>query len=1116
MASLEGATYHCDVAGSSSTEGGRSTAIVLFTDLVGSTQLRSRLGEEAAEEVRRRHDRLVTDAIEANRGRLVKNLGDGVMAAFTGASDAVGTAVRIQQVVDRHNRSHPSPAVPDVRIGMSAGDVTFQEGDCFGTPVIEAARLCAAARGGQILVSEVVRLLAGSGGGVEFTQVGALELKGLPAPLPACAVGWRPLAVSSVPLPNLLTDIGRIFVGRETQVERLEQLWNEAAAGELRVAFLAGEPGVGKTRLAAELATAVYEQGGMVLAGRCDEDLGVPYQPFVEALRQFVDHTPMAEPSSHLGRFGGELVRLVPELADRARGLPPPLRSDPETERYRLFDAVAAWLAAVGAEEPLLLVLDDLQWAAKPTLLLLRHVARAPNSKRFLVLGTYRDTELGHDHPLVQILADLGRQPGVERFSLRGLDPAGVATFMERAAGHELEKEDLALARAIHEETEGNPFFVREVFRHLDETGAIQRREGGWTTRLPVEEIGIPEGVREVVVRRLSRLSEEANQALRVAAVVGTEFEFPVIQAVGGFEEEALLSALEEATDTRLVIEGSAAARYRFAHALVRDTLYNELSGTRRAAVHRRVGEAIETIHGGLDDHLPALAHHFARGSVTTAGTKKAVTYASRAGDRALAQLAYDEAVGYYHQGLDLLERAGPAVDDFRRQELLISLGDAQRRAGDPAHRQTLLAAAHLARGRGDSGALARSALANVRGYFQASAGSVDEERVAVLEAALEAVGVSEPATRARLLASLALEVVERGDRSRCARLSDEALELARRLDDPGALAAVLTARYFTISGPDTLTQRTADTVELLAAADRLGDPVTICLAFALRARLAVEGGDGAEAEACLAQAERLAVDLGQPQLRWFATLHRAGLELLSGRVDQAEGLNREQLRLGKAADAPEAVVVFAANQLLLGLERGDLANVEEAVHQATVRLPGLRLGAAMRPLLYCALDRHGEARELLTAAAEQASTWQPQNHMWVWALALYAAACARLGHTPAARALHDLLAPYPEQVVVGWGVALGSVSYSVGLLATTLGRFEEAEARFATAATTHARLGAPIWLARTRLEWARMLLARGQSGDAERARELLCQALATARELGLADVERRAADLLA
>ncbi|HEY0397760.1 MAG TPA: adenylate/guanylate cyclase domain-containing protein, partial [Acidimicrobiia bacterium] len=259
---------------------GRSTATVLFTDLVGSTELRSQLGEDAAEQLRHRHDSLVVGAVGASRGNVVKNLGDGIMATFVGASDAVGAAVAIQQAIGRHNRSS-DPALR-VRIGISAGDVVFEGDDCFGTPVIEAARLCGVARGGQILASEMVRWLARSGGG-EFAPMGSLELKGLSEPVPTVEVGWEPLPQSSVPRPGFLTDMGWIFVGRAGELDRLGQLWKEAMAGELRVALLAGEPGVGKTRLAAELAGRVHDEGATVLAGRCDEDLGVPYQPFVEA-----------------------------------------------------------------------------------------------------------------------------------------------------------------------------------------------------------------------------------------------------------------------------------------------------------------------------------------------------------------------------------------------------------------------------------------------------------------------------------------------------------------------------------------------------------------------------------------------------------------------------------------------------------------------------------------------------------------------------------------------------------------------------------------------------------------------------------------------------------------
>ncbi len=377
---------------------------MLFTDLVGSTDLLSRLGEAAFDEVRRGHFATLREALVRHGGEEVKTLGDGVLAVFGAAADAVACAVAIQQAVDRQSRR--GPAGLEVRVGLALGDVSFEEDDVFGTPVVEAARLVAAARSGQILATSVVAVVAGGRSDAAFTDLGPVELKGLPQPVPVCQVTWDPLPLSPLPLPNLLTDVGRIFVGRDGEVDRLGQLWKEATAGERRVALLAGEPGVGKTRLAAELAVRVHEDGAPVLAGRCDEDLGVPYQPFLEALRHYIAHTPTGELRQGLGRHGGELVRLVPELAERLPDLPAALRSDPETERYRLFDAVAVWLASASAQAPLLLVLDDLQWAAKPTLLLLRHVVRSPETARLLVIGTYRDTELDHDHPLLEILAD--------------------------------------------------------------------------------------------------------------------------------------------------------------------------------------------------------------------------------------------------------------------------------------------------------------------------------------------------------------------------------------------------------------------------------------------------------------------------------------------------------------------------------------------------------------------------------------------------------------------------------------------------------------------------------------------------------------------------------------
>jgi class 3 adenylate cyclase len=1085
------------------------TVTVLFTDLVGSTELMSRLGAEAFDRLRQAHFAALRQAIDRHGGEEVKNTGDGLMVVFGSVADAIRAAVAMQQATDRQARSGPAPV--GIRIGLSVGDVTFEDGDVFGPPVVEAARLVAVADPGKILTTGIARALAGGRTDIEFVDLGLVDLKGLSDRLPVCEVLWQPTG-PSIPMPALRTDIGRVFVGRDGEVERLRQLWKEAVAGELRVALLAGEPGVGKTRLSAEVAAAAHSEGGLVLAGRCDEDLGVPYQPFVEALHHFVDHTPPDDLLGGLGRYGGELVRLVPDLAGRVPELQAPLRSDPETERYRLFDAVAAWLAAASADQPLLVVLDDLQWAAKPTLLLLRHVVRSPDATRLLVLGTYRDTELGHDHPLVELLADLRRQTGVERLSLSGWDQAAVATFMSQVAGHEMDDEGLALARAIHTETEGNPFFVRELLRHLTETGAIEQRDGRWGASLPIEEVGIPEGVREVVGRRLARLSGEANRALRVAAVVGTEFELPVVQAAGNLDEEDLLSALDQATEARLVMEAHG-PRYRFAHALVRDTLYSELSAPRRVAAHRKVAEAIEALHAGaLDDHLPALAHHWARASAPAAETSKAVDYATRAGDRALAQLAHDEAAAYYGQALELLGVAPGPPDEARRLELLISLGEAQRRAGDRVYGATLLAAAHLAQQQGDAEALVRAALANSRGT-PGMVGTVDADRVTVLQAALDAIGKDDSHARARLLATLGLELVWGADLDRRTRYSDEALAIARRLGDPAPLAHVLICRFYTTAAPGTVSARLADTAELLSVSERLEDPATRCRAYHLRARVAGEVADLEEAHRCIAAYERLAGELGQPILNWIGLWYRTGPVLASGEIPEAERLAGRILeagqRIGQDASPYWAIHLFDVRR-----DQGRLAEFEADFTVVARDFPGLTFLRAYLALLLCEIDEDARARPIFEEFAADFGAL-PLNVAWARAMAALAEVCAHLGDITRAAELSTMLAPYADQLAAVAGTLGGSLAHYLGMLAGTRSRFDEAEAYFASAAGTHDRMKAPAWLARTRLEWARMLLTRRQPGDIDRARDLLGQALETARELGLGNVERRAVELL-
>lgn len=878
-------------------------------------------------------------------------------------------------------------------------------------------------------------------------------LSGPPEPGPA-VTGTRAAA------PTLLAERGGVFVGRGGELARLASVWDAAGAPGARLVLIAGEPGVGKTRLAAELADRATHDAP-VLAGRCDEDLGVPYQPFVEALRDHVARGTPATLRTGLGRWAGELTRLVPEIAEVLDDLDPPIRADPETERHRLFEAVASWLAAAGDGGRVLLLLDDLHWAPRPTLQLLRHVTRSPLTAAVVVVATYRDTETGRGHPLTALLADLRRQPGVERMHLDGLGEAAVAELLHGAAPDA--PVDAALARTIHAETEGVPFFVIEVLRHLTETGSLRSPDA----RLHLEEAGLPDGVREVMGRRLTRLDPGTVEVLRIAAVVGAEFDPAVVRAAGGHDEDAVLDALEEAGAARLLVEvGGPVPRYRFAHALVRATVLDELTAARRAAWHRRIAVALEEVGPGASaEHLPALAGHWLRAGGGAAERAKARAYAVAAGERAADQLAHDEAVTWLRHAVDLLE----PVDDAERVGLLIALGEAQRRAGDVAHRQTLLAAAGHARALGDVEGLARAAIANSPGSKPSVFGITDRERVAVLEVAVDAVGPGDSPTRARLLAVLALELFHTGDRARRLELSDASLVIARHLDEPRVLADVLVARPFAIGGPDTLATRLAETAELVDLACRLGDPVAVHRAWWTRFRVAVEVGDVALADRCLDAQQELLTEVGQPTLEWMTGLQRVARALRRGDPD-AEALLERVAAAGRATGQPDVRLYHAIQLFQLCRDQGRVADAEEVVRRVVAGSPELPSIHAALAVLCAESGRPGEAAGLVDRLAPPDLGDLPVEASTMVTWVLCADVAAHLADRVRAEQLVRVLSPYPDQIAV-WAVGLGvgSVASRLGRLAGLLGDPEGARRHRARALEIEERAAAPTWLARTR-----------------------------------------------
>ena len=1084
---------------------------VLMTDLVGSTAMADRVGPEVAEELRQEHFGLLRGVLERTGGREVKNLGDGLMVVFDGAAQSLACAAQMQQAVEVRNRRAEEQL--GVRIGVSVGEATTEEGDYFGEPVIEAARLCAHAEGGQIIVNDLVHRLAGSRDAHSFQSLGDLELKGISEPVQAFELQWEPTPVVGIALPERLRELpATAYVGRVSERRRLAELWGQARAGSLRLALIGGEAGVGKTRLSTHLALGAHGESATVLYGRCDEDLGVPYQPWVQALGHLVDELPQPVLDGHVERFGGDLARLVPALRDRIADLPVARESDPETERYLLYAAVAGLLEGAAGLQPLLLLLDDLHWADSPTLSLLRHVVTASRSIPALLVGTYRDSDLSREHPLTALLADLHREQGVERVKLTGLHSEDVLALMEASAGHELDRDGRALAEEITRETAGNPFFAGEVLRHLTESGAIvQEQDGRWRLVGNIAELGLPQSVREVIGRRVERLGPEARTALSAAAVIGRDFDLDLLSEVVELSEDRLLDLLEQGVAASLLTESpQRAGRFTFTHALVEHTLYEDLGRARRARLHKRIAIALEEQCGDEpDERLGELAAHWAA-AVVSSDNAKALHYARRAAEHALEQLAPAEAARWYRQALELHDQA--AGDDRTEHcDLVIGLGEAQRQTGDPEFRQTLLDAAHQAQALEDADLLSRAVLANTRGWFS-QAGAVDYGRVHALEAAAEVLADDDP-RRARVLALLADELHFAGEPARCRALAGEAIAIARAAGDPATLVNTLNHASWAIWVPDTLREREPMTDELVEMAQHLDDPRLRLLAAQRQWNIGVEAGDRGRVRAGLETMRAMAARIPDPTLAWTRLHIEVNAALADGDLQAAEQWAIQSFEVGTASGEPDAQLMYGIEIANVRYLQGRYGELVEQIVQLARESAGLAWFRSAAALALIESGREDEARELALAEDFRSLPW---DIIWSQSIVAWADACRRLCLTDRAGELYELLTPFSGQLAISGAGVYGSIDWALGALATTLERYEQATAHFAAAAEIEERLGAPLFLARTRAGWARALIARGHPEELEHAQTMLEQSEDTAEHLGAGLVAREVGECCA
>jgi len=929
-----------------------SVRTFLIADLRGYTDFTEAQGDEAAARLTTHFAALVRECVGGHEGQLVETRGDEVLVAFSSARQALRAAVDLQVHFAREARS-------DLRlhvgIGLDAGEAIPVEGGYRGGALNLAARLCALAGPGEVLASEGVVHLARKVEGLEYVERGLVELKGFSSQVriveihpsteeedgagpPVAAQGTEAAAgvVREPPLPigGFLGALpARTLVKREGELQKILSAVDAVAGGSGRLVLLAGEPGVGKTRLAQEVTLHVRNRRFLVAAGRCYEPRQVAaFYPFIEALGMLYAAAP-AHLRNEVPRRWAYLGRLLPN-----EDIPVPASSSgSQDEHERLFWAATGFLQAIASETPVALLLDDVHWADTSSLELFQHLARQTRGNRVLLLGTYRDAEVGGKHPLEQALRDLTREQLLERVAVRRLDQEGTRALI--GAAFDLAEVSDEFAALLQRQTEGNPFFVQEVLRALVERGDIYRENGRWERR-EIGEIEVPETIRSAVGERLSRLTEESQEILHEASVLGLTFGFDVLQELGDREEGATEAALEEAAAAGLVVEMGKDS-YAFNHALTHQTLYGKLAAHRKRRLHLAAGEALERLpeqkrHPEGTRRATKLAWHFLEGD----DSERALVYAMLAGDQAAAVFAHAEAERHYHTALEL---ARELSDPSREATVLEKLGGVLRYTGqlDDAL-EFSEQAAQLYRAEDDLEDEAR-AVAQI-GFVQTQRAAT-EEGIARLQPAIgrleEASGAPSPAL-AELYYALAfllwlagrydeqLAAVERaaelarvtrtdrvlsqaefqrglallmlGRVEEALRVFNEALPLMEALGDLFNLSHTLNNLGYASLRAGELERSRRYIEQALEAAERLGDPVLIAFMTGNLGQHAWIAGEWRQARSYLERALELAHPAGTGWVSASVLAQLGEVSLAEGKVKEGTRLVQEGIAIAEQA----------------------------------------------------------------------------------------------------------------------------------------------------------------------------------------------------------------------
>ncbi len=886
----------------------------------------------------------------------------------------------------------------------------------------------------------------------------------------------------------------RGLIGRRRELEMLTNGLESAFAGRGSLFMLTGEPGIGKTRIAAEFAASAREKGARVMWGRCWEGAGAPpYWPWVQAIRSLLrDHDPEGL-LQLMGPGASDLAQMFPELHTLYPDLPSLPSIDAESARFQLFDSAASFLGRAASSQPIVLVLDDIHSADTPSLLFLRFVASLITDMRMVLMATYRHGELTPEHPLTDLAYEIAREPATQEIRLFGLGEPEIAVFVETAVQA---KQDPDLVARLFRDTTGNPLYLEQAVR----LHATEMRLGIFS-EADLLDLTVPARISDLINRRVDHVSSKSAQALRLASVLGAEFSFEVLRRLGQLSPREMIDVIDEAVETGLVLRAADhSTLVTFSHDLIRQSLYESLSQSERVRHHAEAAKVLESAYGeDSESHLAELAHHFFE-AAPSGYVDRAVDYARRAGRSAAVSLAYEEAARLHTMALTALEML-PSFDEELRIEILLDIGEAQTRAADDEHaRDTFLRAAQLAKRIGAPRQLARGAF-GYGGIFVWQRAGADRELVPLLQDALVMLGGADDHLRVRLLARLACALRGSPDRETSDALSAEAVRTARALGDPGTLCYALEGRCAAIMWPENPEERLELAREFVDVAARHEQLERLVGARVFEISALCDLGLIAEARNAIDSLVREAERLRQPNQVFVAQINRTEIELLEGHFLRAE----EEIRSAthKRFSARDEYSSTRFHMFLLRREQGRLAEIEDFVRDSVRDFPWYPVHRASLACLLAETDKKQDAHQLFDELSRDDFRLFNRDNEWLLGMSLAADTCSQLGDAVAAANLYEQLLPFAGRHAVGWAEgSVGVVDRYLGLLSHTLGRFDAGVAHLEAAIEGNERMGARPWTAHTRHDLGQVLMARDAPGDRERALELLGAAKDTAQEL--------------